>query len=307
MKPNLLRVGINPLSWTNDAYHNLGDDIPFSTCIRDAAAAGFTGMEIGRKFPRDPKVMLEALAGHGLLPVSCWYSGFLTERDIETEWAEAEPFVNWLKDLGATCLIYGECGAGAEAGQDAKLNQNPPLSNIDFEQYAARLTEFGDRCAKLGMPMVYHHHIMHPIETEKEIDLLMTATGPSVGLLLDTGHLAMIGADYRQVAEKWWHRIGHLHLKDVRQSILTSVDRSKQSLYDTVLEGVFTLPGDGDLDFAPLFEKIAKDGYAGWIVVEAEQDPQLAPPGPLSKKCFTYLDDQIQAAGLSCKRNIYRG
>ncbi|MCY3997330.1 MAG: myo-inosose-2 dehydratase [Rhodobacter sp.] len=303
---NEIPVGINPLSWTNDADPELGDHISFSTCITEAALAGFTGIEIGRKFPRDPKELLAALSGRNLVPVSCWYSGFLTERDIDEEWSKAAPFVDWLVELGCKVLIYGECGAGAPQGQQAKLAQRPILGEAALASLASRLTEFGDRLLRRGMRLAFHPHVMHPVETNEEIDRLMERAGASVGLLLDTGHITMSGGDYRNIMNRHWRRTIHLHLKDVRMKILRDLDRSAVTFFESVRRGVFTLPGDGDLDFTPLFRKIADDGFDGWIVVEAEQDPRLASPGPLSQRSFRHVATLLSRCGLSCERNAYR-
>ena len=260
-----VKLGISPLSWTNQAITELGDDISFETCITDASSAGYIGVELGRKFPENPTDMLIALADMGLSPVSSWYSGYLTERSLDAEWAEAEAYGDYLIGLGCTVIVYGECGAGPEAGADAKLNQNPPFATVEAGEYFTKLTELADRLQNKGIALVYHPHMMQPIDTNIKIDLLMSGTGASVKLLLDTGHIAMSGGDYVEVMDKWWDRVAHIHLKDIRRNVFENIDMSTQTFNDTVYAGIFTVPGDGDIDFTPLIKKIARDGYDGWF------------------------------------------
>lgn len=301
-----VKLGISPLSWTNQAILELGDDISFETCITEASQAGYIGLELGRKFPEEPKVMLAALADVGLSPVSSWYSGYLTERSIEAEWPQAEAYGDYLIALGCTIMVYGECGDGPEAGVDAKLNQNPPFTNINTNEYFTRLTELADRLQSKGIALVYHPHMMQPIDTNAKIDLLMQGTGSSVKLLLDTGHIAMSGGDYTEVMDKWWERIAHIHLKDMRQIVFENTDMTTQTFNDTVYAGIFTVPGDGDIDFEPLVRKIAKDGYQGWLLVEAEQDPKVAIPAPMARLSFDYLEGLLVAANIDFQRNVNR-
>lgn len=301
-----VKLGISPLGWTNQAIMELGDDISFETCITDASGAGYIGLELGRKFPEDPADMLAALANVGLSPVSSWYSGYLTERSLEAEWTEAESYGDYLSGLGCAVMVYGECGAGPEAGAHAKLNQNPPFTNIEAGEYFTKLTELADRLQSKGIALVYHPHMMQPIDTNMKIDLLMSGTGASVKLLLDTGHIAMSGGDYVEVMDKWWDRVAHIHLKDIRRNVFENIDMSTQTFNDTVYAGIFTVPGDGDIDFAPLIKKIARDGYDGWLLVEAEQDPIVAKPAPLAKLSFNYLEALLDAANVDFQRNIHR-
>jgi len=301
-----VKLGISPLSWTNQAIMEMGDHISYETCIKEAAEAGYIGVELGRKFPEKPADILSTLAKADLYAISSWYSGYLSERSLDEEWSGAAPYADFLIELGCPVMVYGECGAGPAAGAKAKLDQRPPLGNINFADYTAKLTALADRLEARGIALVYHHHMMQPIETGSEIDQLMKNTGPSVKLVLDTGHIAMSGGDYVEVMEKWWNRIGHIHLKDMRRDVFNNLDRANQSFDDAVYAGLFTVPGDGDIDFAPLIGKIASDGYDGWLVVEAEQDPKIAIPGPLAKSSFSYLETLLRHADIDFKRNVNR-
>lgn len=211
-----LRLGISPLTWTNQAIMDLGDDIPFERCVAEASAAGFTGVELGRKFPQTQSAVLSGLAEFDLSPVSAWYSGFLSERDVETEWPTARKDADDLLALDCKVIVYGECGCGPDRGVDAPLSQRPRTDLFDLPTYADRLTQLAERLAARGITLAYHHHMMQPVETANQIDTLMQATGLAVKLLLDTGHLALAGDDYVPVMRRWWNRIAHIHLKDIR-------------------------------------------------------------------------------------------
>lgn len=298
-----LRLGISPLSWTNESILDLGENIPFGQCVTEAAASGYVGLELGRKFPEEPSKILAALSRHDLSPVSAWYSGFLSERDVDAEWPTVAAASDLLVALGCKVMVYGECGCGPDLGEEAPMAQRPRTDRIDIQAYAARVTALAERLAARGITLVYHHHMMQPIETASQIDALMEATGPAVKLLLDTGHLALAGDDYVPVMHRWWDRVAHIHLKDVRQNVLSEMDRSTTTFIDGVRRGMFTVPGNGDLDFAPVAKQIAQKGYDGWVLVEAEQDPTIALPGPMARCAFDHLSSIFGAVGLTLQRN----
>ena len=300
---NNARLGISPLSWTNEGILELGDDISYESCITEAAQAGFTGIELGRKFPRTPEAVKATLAEVGLEPVTSWYSGFLAERSVEDEWPAALPMVGHLAALGCHVMVYGECAAGPEGGSAAVLAQSPPLDGLDLEVYARRVTDFAGRVNEAGLTLVYHPHVMMPVESVEEIDRFMSAAGEPLRLLLDTGHVAMAGGDYEVVMERWWNRISHIHLKDIRRSVCDALDPHGRTFEDAVHEGVFTVPGDGDLDYGPLIRKIAEHGYDGWLVVEAEQDPVKALPLAMAKTGFSHVAELLERHAIPFDRN----
>ena len=300
---NKMKLGISPLSWTNEGILRLGDDIRYETCISEAAQAGFTGIELGRKFPKQPEAVISSLASVGLAPVTAWYSGFLAERSVEDEWPEALSMVMHLAALGCRVMVYGECAAGPVGGSAASLAQTPPLDGLDLETYARRVTDFARRVEESGLTLVYHPHVMMPVESVEEIDRFMSAAGEPLRLLLDTGHVAMAGGGYEVVMERWWRRISHIHLKDIRRSVCDALDPQNQTFEEAVCEGVFTVPGDGDLDYGPLIRKIAGDGYDGWLVVEAEQDPVKAPPLIMAKTGFSHVSGLLERHAIPFDRN----
>jgi inosose dehydratase len=273
-----VRLAINPLTWTNDDMPELGAETPLETCLAEAKLAGFEGVELGNKFPRDALLLGPVLARHGLALASGWYGARLLERDVEAEWQAARPHIALLKAMGCTAMVHAEVSRAVHGDRAVPLSRRPVLSEADFAVLAPRIEAFARRLAGEGLKLAYHHHMGTLIQTEAEIDRLMDATGPDVGLLLDTGHLAFAGGDPLAVARRHASRIAHVHCKDVRAAVLGDVLARDLPFLAAVLEGVFTVPGDGMVDYPSVLATVAASGYRGWLVVEAEQDPARAHP-----------------------------
>jgi inosose dehydratase len=273
-----VRIGINPLTWTNDDLPALGDDIPLDVCLREATAAGYDGVELGRKFPRDAAVLGPILAGHGLALVSGWYSLRLLERDVDAELDAMAPHFELLEALGSDVMVCAEVSGCIHGDFQARLSGRPRMPAAGFRRFAKRLDKLAERMGERGMRLAYHHHMGTVIQTEDEVDELIATTSPAVGLLLDTGHLTFAGGDPLAVARQHVGRIQHVHCKDVRANVLERVLNADTSFLEAVLQGVFTVPGDGAIDYAPIFAVMREGDYAGWLVVEAEQDPAIAHP-----------------------------
>ncbi len=273
-----VRLGINPLTWTNDDMPELGAETPLETCLAEAKLAGFAGVELGNKFPRTATALQPILAAHGLDLVSGWYGSRLLERDVDAEMAEAEPHIALLTALGCTVMVHAEVSRAIHGDRTTPLSRRPVLSEADWALLAPRMEEFGRRLKARGLHLAYHHHMGTVIESEAEIDRLMASTGPAVGLLLDTGHLTFAGGDPVRAAQRHAARVVHVHCKDVRAAVMADAKRRDLPFLAAVLEGVFTVPGDGCVDYAAVLPPLAAAGYAGWLVVEAEQDPAKAHP-----------------------------
>lgn len=272
------RLAINPLTWTNDDMPELGAETPLETCLAEARLAGFEGVELGNKFPRTAQALRPVLARHGLALASGWYGSRLLERDVEAEMAAAEPHVALLAAMGCTAMVHAEVTGAVHGDRATPVSRRPVLDDAGWALLAARLTGMGRSLAARGLRLAYHYHMGTVVETEAEVDRLMAMTGPEVGLLLDTGHLAFAGGDPAALARRHAGRIVHVHCKDVRAEVLAEARRRDLSFLDAVLAGVFAVPGDGSIDFRAVFAALAAAGYGGWLVVEAEQDPAKAHP-----------------------------
>jgi inosose dehydratase len=297
-----VRIGINPITWSNDDLPELGGATPLETCLAEAREAGYAGIELGNKFPRRAAALRPILDRHGLALVSGWHSGRLLAHGLAGEIAAIEDHLALLQAMGCEILIFAETTGSIAGARTTKLSRRPRLADGDWAGFGADLTALAEHVAKRGLALAYHHHMGTVVESAAEIDRLMAATGPAVGLLLDTGHLAYAGADPLAVAERHRGRINHVHCKDVRPAVLDRVRRDDASFLDAVVEGVFTVPGDGAIDYAPLLALLAGAGYRGWLVVEAEQDPEKAHPLTYARKGFDYLSRTARGAGCAIAR-----
>jgi inosose dehydratase len=273
-----VRLGINPLTWTNDDLPSLGAQTSLETCLREAREAGFTGVELGNKFPRQASVLGPILRAHDLDLVSGWYSGRLLERDVDAEWAAMQPHFELLRALKCNVMVFAEVSRCTHGDQLAPMSQRPHLPEGEWKRFGERLTAMAERMQREGLRMAYHHHMGTVVQSAQDIERMMANTGDAVGLLLDTGHLTYAGGDPAQMAAKHAARIVHVHCKDVRKDVLARSRNRDQSFLDSVLDGVFTVPGDGMVDYRRVLKPIAAAGYGDWLVVEAEQDPAVAIP-----------------------------
>jgi inosose dehydratase len=290
LKDSLLpdvHLGVSPLSWTNDVLTELGGDIPLETCLKEAAEIGYEGVELGRKFPRDGQKLSSILSEYRLRLAGGWHSGFLTERSVEEEWKAAADHVRLLKDCGSQVLVYGECGLMTGSSPwDEPLSKRPSLKEVELSTYAVKLGEFAIRLKETGITLAYHYHLKMVVERTEEINAFCESTGQEVGLLLDTGHAEAAGVDYAEILRKFGSKIVHIHLKDVRRTVLERARQNDWSFNAAVREGMFTVPGDGDIDFSAIGEFIRTSGYRGWVVVEAEQDPAKAAPKLYTERAY---------------------
>lgn len=291
-----VRIGANPIGWSNDDLRTLGGDIPLETCLAQAAEAGFAGMELGHKFPREAGALRAALAPHGLDLVSGWYSAALLTRDAEAEASAMRDHLALLKAMGCRVAIVAETSNAIHGDRGVPLDARPRLEPGDWVAYGRRLTGLGDAVAAEGLTLAYHHHMGTIVESEADIDDLMAATGPSVALLLDTGHATFAGADPVALARRHRARIGHFHAKDVRPAVMREARARRLSFLDAVVAGVFTVPGDGCVDYPAVLAELSD--YTGWAVVEAEQDPAKADPLTYARLGAANLRRFLDGAGL---------
>ena len=293
------KLGIAPIAWSNDDLPELGGETTLETCLRDSRDAGFSGVETGGKFPKTAAALRRELDEYGLKLASGWFSGTVLDApdDLTEEKDRAAAQLALFRELGAACLAYGETAGTVQNKRGAPLATRRRLSEDEIRAYGRRLTRFAEHCAEAGVPLAFHHHMATAIETERDLDLLMRHTGAAVGLLYDAGHMRFAGGDVLRVIDNHGKRIVHVHAKDVRGPVIEGLDRDRQSFLDAVLEGAFTVPGDGAIDFAQVCRRLADAGYQGWFVVEAEQDPAKAPPAEYARIGHRALSAALNAAG----------
>jgi inosose dehydratase/3D-(3,5/4)-trihydroxycyclohexane-1,2-dione acylhydrolase (decyclizing) len=292
----MIRIGANPIGWSNDDMRELGGDTPLETCLAEAKSVGFEGMELGHKFPREADALKAALAPFGLACVSGWHSGGLLAHGVEAEMAALRPHLDLLKAMGSKVLVFAETSNAIHGDRSAPLSRRPVLRADAWRGFGGSLTEVAERTLAEGVRLVYHHHMGTIVQSADDIEALMASTGDAVHLLLDAGHATWGGADPAQLARRHRARISHVHAKDVRAAVMAEATAHDWSFLDAVVAGVYTVPGDGMVDFAAMFRELP--GYAGWVVVEAEQDPAKAHPLTYAKKGYAHLEATLRQTGL---------
>jgi inosose dehydratase len=296
----MILYGTNPIAWSNDDDQTLGADISLEQCLHEAAKIGFDGIEKGHKFPADPAELKAILAHHGLQFVSGWHSLNLLTHSIEDEKRAIQPHIDLLKALGCKVCIVCETSNAIHGRDDIPLSQSPTLPKEQWPNFGARMETIAQHCADQGITLVYHHHMGTIVETADEIEAFMANTGPATELLLDTGHAWLAGVDPENLAQKYMHRIGHIHCKNVRAEIQLQVKGEGLSFLEGVRCGVFTVPGDveGGVQFEPVLKIAAEHGYDGWLVIEAEQDPDVRNPLEYQTLGLKSLKQMARIAGL---------
>ena len=276
---NKVKLGIAPIGWTNDDMPDLGKENTFEQCISEMALAGFTGSEIGGRYPKDQGILKKALSLRGIEICNCWFSAFLLTKpygEVEKEFIDQARF---LKDMGAKVIGVSEQSYSIQ-GKDVPVFEGKYVMNEkEWKRLTDGLNRLGKAAREIGITLTYHHHMGTVIQTEGEIDRFMDSVDPElVFLLFDSGHCSFAGISPVKILEKYIGRTKHIHLKDLRTDVVKRAKEEKWSFLKGVRNGTFTVPGDGDVDFEPIFDLIGSRGYEGYVVVEAEQDPAVANP-----------------------------
>ncbi len=287
-------LGISPINWVNEDLLTLGDHYTYEQLLDDFSSLGFTGTENCRKFPQDPDVLRDTLAQKGIRLTSQWKGVIFADPSIrDEELAAYRRHVEFLHKMGSRHVVTCEIGGSPHADPRRSPEQKEvrPLTDEQWKHVAEGLHQAGQICREYGMKLVYHYHVSTVVERPEEIDRLMELTDPGlVHLLFDTGHAYYGGGDPLALLKKHGSRIAYVHLKDVRQDVLERVRKEKIGFIDSVVQGVFTVPGDGCIDFRPILAELHAQRYEGWMIIEAEQDPDVANPYEYAKKSKEYIE-----------------
>ena len=290
---NKVKLGIAPIAWTNDDMPDLGADNTFEQCVSEMALAGFTGCEVGNKYPRDTAVLKKALELRGMQICNAWFSSFLTTKPYEEVEKDFIEHITFLKEMGAKVVGMSEQGHSIQGTDKPIFEAKYVMNDEEWDTLCTGINKLGKVAKDMGIKLCFHHHMGTVVQTEEEIDRLMANTDPELfGLLFDCGHLAYCGEDYMSVLNKYADRIRHVHLKDIRPEKVEQVKREHLSFLQGVRLGTFTVPGDGVIDFKPIFDVLEKTGYEGYVLVEAEQDPAIANPLEYAIKARKYIAEK---------------
>lgn len=295
MNNQKVKLGIAPIGWTNDDLPDLGSENTFQQCVSEMALAGFTGCEVGNKYPRDPEELKKALSLRGIQICNAWFSACFTskpEAEVLAEFVEQRDF---LHAMGAKIIGAAEVGNSIQGLSEPIFDAKPVYTEEQWANVVRGFNKLGDLAKEKGMKLACHHHMGTGIQTMKEIDRFMESVNENVYLLYDSGHIYYSEGNYEACVEllkKYVGRTAHVHLKDVRPAVIDQTRNNKKSFLDGVRAGTFTVPGDGAIDFEPLFKILDESSYEGWMVVEAEQDPAVANPLEYAMKARKYIRDK---------------
>ncbi|MXW64269.1 MAG: myo-inosose-2 dehydratase [Bacteroidetes bacterium SB0662_bin_6] len=290
-----IRFGVNPIAWSNDDLLWLGGETPLETCLTDTAELGFDGIELGNKFPRNATELRPILDQYGLALIGGWYSGNILQDDAESEIASLQDHLALLKALHCEVFIYAECSNTIHSDIDKGMQDKPVLNDETWPLFGQRLSEVADYIRKQGLRFAYHHHTGTVVETASELRRFFAETSNSVGIVLDTGHAYVGAIDPVEIVFAFPQRVAHVHYKDVRPAVLADIRAKNASFLTGVIEGMFTVPGDGVISFDPVTSALNEIGYRGWVVVEAEQDPGKADPRQYAEAGLAALRASVRA------------
>lgn len=278
---NKVKLGIAPIAWTNDDMPDLGKENTFEQCVSEMALAGFTGSEVGNKYPKDPEVLKKALELRGVEICNQWFSSFLITKPFEEVEKEFRAQLAFLKAMGANVIGASEQSYSVQGQLDTPIfGHKYEMNDQEWDTFCTGMNKLG-KIAKeeYGIALTFHHHMGTVVQSLAEVDRMMENTDPEyVSLLFDTGHFTYCGEDPLEVVKKYVHRIKHVHLKDIRPEVVEQVKKENMSFLAGVRAGAFTIPGDGCINYDPIFKVLEEAGYEGYMVVEAEQDPAKANP-----------------------------
>ncbi len=294
-----VKLGIAPIAWSNDDMPELGGDTSLETCLSEARQAGFTGIESGGKFPKKSEELIPILNKHDIKLCSGWYGANLLKRSVKEEMENIREQLNLFKDCKAPCIVFAEVTDSIQGNEKKPLSKRPKLKKDDWITYCKKINEIGKRLEDEHMPLAYHHHMGTVIQSQEDTARLMQETNDSVKLTIDTGHMLFAGGDYLKIIKDFKEKIAHVHCKDMRKNILEKSLSQDLSFRHAFLEGAFTVPGDGCIDYKPILDELKRNNYNSWLVVEAEQDPKKANPFEYAKKGYTYLSRTAKDSGFN--------
>ena len=298
-----VKLGVAPIAWSNDDMPELGGDTSLEQCLKEANEAGYIGIESGGKFPKKSSELIPKLDQFNLKLCSGWYGANLRKNSVEEEKKSIQEQLNLFKDCNAPCIVFAEVSGSIQGDPNRKLSTRPQMERDEWQKFCEKISELGKYLEDEGMPLAYHHHMGTVIETQKDTERLIENTHESVKLTLDTGHMLFAKGDSKSILQNYYERILHVHCKDIRKQVLEKSLKEDLSFRGAFLEGAFTVPGDGCIDYQPLFNVLKNNNYSGWLVVEAEQDPAKANPLEYAKIGYNYLKDTLKKSEIEIYKN----
>ena len=284
-----IKIGVSPIAWSNDDFPELGGDTTLEQCLKETNEIGFSGIEAGGKFPKNSNELIPKLEKENLKLCSGWYGANLLKNTVKEEMLIMKKQLNLFKECNAPCMVVAEVSGSIQGEVKIPLSKRPILNTDEWKILYNRINEIGKYMEDNGVPLAYHHHMGTVVQSQEDTERLIDNTSDAVKLLIDTGHMMFAGGDFAKIAKDYSTRLHHVHCKDIRKEVLDVALKDDLSFIDAFFAGAFTVPGDGCINYNN-FLKILKDSnYKGWLVVEAEQDPQKANPFEYGKIGFNHL------------------
>tara|TARA_B100000287_G_scaffold435373_1_gene503357 strand:- start:1878 stop:2780 length:903 start_codon:yes stop_codon:yes gene_type:complete len=297
-----VKLGVAPIAWSNDDMPELGGETTLEQCLSEASQAGFIGIESGGKFPKKSSELIPKLNQFNLNLCSGWYGANLRKNSVEEEKKLIQQQLKLFKECNAPCIVFAEVSGSIQGDPYRKLSSRPQMDENEWKIFCQKISELGKYLEDQEMPLAYHHHMGTVIETQNDTERLMENTHESVNLTLDTGHMLFAQGDSQKILENYKDRILHVHCKDIRKHVLEKSLKEDLSFRAAFLDGAFTVPGDGCIDYKPLFDVLKKNNYSGWLVVEAEQDPKKANPLEYAIKGYKYLVETLKQSNIKIEK-----
>ena len=284
-----IKIGVSPIAWSNDDFPELGGDITLEQILKEANEIGFSGIEAGGKFSKEANELMPKLERENLKLCSGWYGANLLKNTVKDELLLMKNQLDLFKVCNAPCMVFAEVSGSTQTQKKIPLSKRPILKSDEWKSFYNKINEVSKYMEDYGVPLAYHHHMGTVVQSQEDTERLIDNTLSSVKLLIDTGHMLFAGGDFIKVAKDYSSRLQHVHCKDIRKDVLNKSLKNDLSFIDAFFAGVFTVPGDGCIDYKT-FLKLLKDlNYKGWLVVEAEQDPKKANPLEYGKIGFNHL------------------
>lgn len=293
-----IRFGVSPIAWINDDMPEIGRDTPLEAVFSDCRDLGFEGIELGGRFPRDPAVLKPLLGTYGLDLIGGWYSSHLLIRDVDAEIEAMQPHLALLESMGSTVFINAECSNARHGDRLHPLRDQPTIAADQWHLFGDRLSRLAAYVRERGFRFAYHYHLGTAVEKPADLDAFIAATDEDVGFVIDTGHAVLGGIDPVALIHAHPSRVKHVHTKDIRGAVHADIITGGRSFLDGVLAGMFTAPGDGQIDFGAVMQALKDIDYSGWIVIEAEQNPAIANPRAYSEIGLSTLKREAASVGL---------
>lgn len=285
-----IKLGIAPIGWRNDDIPEIGKDNTYKQIMSDAVLAGFAGTEVGGCYSTDPLELNKELALRNTEIAGQWFSGYLV-RDSYQEVEQA--FVKhceFLQAIHADIAVYSEQSRSIQGLSACVYTEKPTFTDEEWTILSAGLDKLGKIALDHNLQLAFHHHMGTGVQTKEEVDRLMAATDPEkVFLLFDTGHIAVSDGEHMPLLKAHMNRVAHVHFKDVRIQKLIEAKAREMSFLDSFIYGIFTVPGDGSIEYQEVYDYLIANDYKGWIIIEAEQDPKVANPLEYAIKGMNYL------------------